>query len=83
MRKEGEFWNAYLSQVDTMQNALLLGSIRIELIDVPQLRTAFYEAMSMAMTLIVQQMFDVSPDDVVLGDTKPAPESEKDPKTRH
>jgi len=75
MRHEGLFWNAYLARSEDMNGAIHLGSIRMTLVESPEMRTVFLDAMTKAMTLAAKQATGL---DLVWPDPPtPAPESER------
>jgi hypothetical protein len=56
MRVEGEFWNAYLAKTDTMADAVLLGSMRLSVVEAsPENRDLFSDLMRVAMSEFVFQ----------------------------
>jgi hypothetical protein len=75
-RHEGDFWNAYWSpDQDSMERALLLGSIRFSLVPADsQTYTEFMYLMRMAFELVAKERLGRTPE---WGDTHPAPESER------
>ena len=74
LRVEGKFWNAYLAKYDTMDDATLLGSILMTLVDNDaKRRRVFIDLMSEALADAIEQIVGVKPDMV----ERPAPESER------
>ncbi|HHJ80713.1 MAG TPA: hypothetical protein ENJ65_03675 [Candidatus Tenderia electrophaga] len=75
MRQEGEFWNAYLAKIDTMDDSILLGSIRMSAVDhMPELRTTFMGLMREMLSEFLGSMADC---EVEWDEVKPAPEHER------
>jgi hypothetical protein len=75
MRHEGLWWNAYLAQSDSMNQAIHLGSIRMTLVQDEKTKTAFLDAMKIAMTVAAKEAIGVEmqwPDP-----PQSAPESER------
>lgn len=61
-REEGENWNAYYALTDTMDGALLLGSIRMAIIiDHPNRRATFMGLMREAVADIIEEKAGVRP----------------------
>lgn len=57
LRVEGHFWNAYLADPDTMMNAALLGSIRMNVVENdPTLKNAFMAVMQMAIAKVIEDV---------------------------
>ena len=55
MRDEGDYWNAYYAMPDTMEGAILLGSIAMRFIDDNELRKSlFMELMKQAVGDIIE-----------------------------
>jgi hypothetical protein len=75
MRHEGKWWNAYLAKPDTMEGALHLGSIRMTLVDNEEAKTAFLDAMKIAMTVAGKEAIGVEMQ--WPNPPQPAPESER------
>jgi len=75
MRREGSFWNAYYALPNTMDNAILLASIKMTLVGDEKLRAAFIEVMKLALTAATEEALGYElkwPDGPI-----PAPESER------
>lgn len=75
MRQEGEFWNAYYAQPDTMQDAILLGSIRLRFVATVSRRNHFMKIMQQGVTQLLKETTGVAatwPDGA-----QPAPEHER------
>ena len=51
---EGEFWNAYLAPVGTMEGAVLIGSIRSEAVTDYDTRDAFMAVMAAAADAMIR-----------------------------
>jgi hypothetical protein len=63
LRIEGEFWNAYFAASNTMENAFLLGSIRIAAVaDNPERKQAFIKLMSDFTADVLEKIIGVRPD---------------------
>lgn len=45
LRAEGDFWNAYYAMPDTMDGALLLGSLHLRLAEIPERKAEFLDLM--------------------------------------
>lgn len=75
MRHEGKFWNAYYAMPDTMKGAILLGSIKMSLVEDKPMRDAFIEVMKQALTVAAKEALNL--DMTWPTPPKPAPESEK------
>lgn len=74
MRCEGNFWNAYVAQPNTMEGALLLGSIAITPCKQnPEIKNAFMELMQAAFNEFLKSQGI----DTIGFETRPAPEHEK------
>jgi hypothetical protein len=74
-RIEGDVWNAYVAPTDSMNNALLLGSIRITAVaDQPKRKAAFMELMKASMGDFVRS---IGSDITAWNDPVTAPEHEK------
>ena len=57
MREEGHMWNAYFAQMHTMDNALLIGSIAMKLVeDSDALKTAFLAVMRDAVSVMLKEI---------------------------
>ena len=75
MRKEGDFWNAYYALKDTMDGALLLGSIRMAaVVENRSRKDAFMKMMQDIVSDILEDGFGERPE---WGEPKPGPESER------
>ena len=56
LRIEGEWWNAYIAKSDTMEGAILVGSIRSRLVEESKdCKTGFIALMQVALTLAMQE----------------------------
>ena len=49
LRREGDFWNAYVAIENTMEGAILIGSIGMGIASVPKFKRAFMSLMQDAM----------------------------------
>lgn len=75
MRVEGENWVAYYALPDTMQDAVVLGSIRMgAVIDNPERKEAFMAMMTSVVAEIIEDRIGVRPS---WSDTVKAPEHER------
>ncbi len=74
MRAEGDFWNAYAAVTGTMDGAILLGSIRMALVEDRPMKDAFMSLMQIGMEDLIQT---VSGSDVQSWTINPAPQSER------
>ena len=75
MRHEGESWNAYYALADTMQDAILLGSINIDIVKKSaKAKQLFTELMTGVVSDMIEELLGERPswDDPVT-----APESER------
>jgi hypothetical protein len=75
LRAEGENWNAYFAQPDTMEGALYLGSIRLTLVEREPSKLAFIQLMRMAVSDIMFDTLGVRPQ--WPEPPQPAPEHER------
>jgi hypothetical protein len=75
MRHEGNMWNAYYAMSDTMDKAILLGSIKMTLVETPEMRDAFIAVMKQAITIAAKETLGVEM--TWPSEPKPAPESER------
>lgn len=75
-RVEGDFWVAYAAVIDSMKDAVPLGSIRMSIVQDWQAKEIFMALMRDAMTAVIQ---DVTGKTVVWPEPagRPAPEHEK------
>ena len=77
MRHEGDYWNAYYAMPGTMENAILLGSIRMgAIVGRPQHKASFMDLMREVVSDIIEEKTGVRPDWPDKGG-KPAPEHER------
>lgn len=74
MHHEGDYWRAYYALTDTMDGALLLGSIRMTIVADPKHKRAFMDLMQEAVADILEQATGVRP---TWGGEKAAPEHER------
>jgi hypothetical protein len=76
LRAEGDDWNAYYALPETMENALLLASIKLTLVtNYPEVKRAFMETMKTAVGLMLADV--TGGKGVQWIDERPAPESER------
>ena len=63
LRHEGHFWNAYMAQRDTMDNAKLIGSVVIGAVNRdPVLRQDFMDLMKRVMAQAIVEVTGQEPD---------------------
>ena len=75
MRHEGNFWNAYYALENTMDRALLLGSISMQfVVNNPDRKAAFMAMMQDAVSDILEEKVGTRPD---WNEPGPAPEHER------
>lgn len=74
MRHEGDYWRAYYALTDTMDGALLLGSIRMTLVADPKRKNAFMDLMRDAVGDMLKQATGEEPS---WNGAQPAPEHER------
>jgi hypothetical protein len=76
LRSEGEYWNAYYALPDTMDGAVLLGTIRITaVVDNPERKQAFMDLMRGIVTEFLEEMTGVEV--AWPNPPEPAPEHER------
>ena len=74
-REEGPMWTAYYALNDTMDDALLLGSIAMAaVVDHPERRQAFMDLMSGFVADIIENKCGIRPE---MPGAEPAPEHER------
>lgn len=74
IRHEGEFINAYFADPRTMEDSVLVGSIRTSICDTdPAVFELFQELMRASMSALFKEVLGKAPDFVI----EPAPEHEK------
>ena len=61
MRVEGDFWNAYYALPNTMDNALLLGSIRMQFVQDESAKQIFMALMRDAVSDILKDATGADP----------------------
>lgn len=76
MRVEGDWWNAYYAMPDTMEDAILLGSIRMIFVHDFSAKEIFMALMRDAVSAIIKDRIGVEPSWPDEGG-KPAPEHER------
>lgn len=76
MRHEGTWWNAYYAMPNTMEDAILLGSIQMRFVQDKARKSAFMELMREAVSDILEELTGARP---VWPEPEgqPAPESER------
>lgn len=75
LREEGIWWNAYVAKADTMEGAMLIGSILIGAAKKnPEVKAAFKALMQQAMADGIEELTGEAPDDWT---TQVAPEAER------
>lgn len=55
LRREGNFWNAYVALEHTMEDAVLIGSLAMGPASVPKLKRTFMRLMQDAMAHFIRQ----------------------------
>jgi hypothetical protein len=75
LRVEGDFWNAYYALPDTMNDAVLLGSIRMAFVQDFSAKQIFMALMRDAVAAIIKDTTGISP--TWPDDPKPAPPHER------
>ena len=55
-RVEGFWWNAYVAQIGTMKEAVLLGSIAMAAASDPQVKEQFMETMKAAFSAVIADL---------------------------
>ena len=73
LRVEGDFWNAYIAATDTMDGALLFGSIHMSAAADPAVKDMFMTTMSAARV----RALTVAGHKPVRMEVRPAPEHER------
>jgi hypothetical protein len=73
MRVEGKMWNAYFAWRDSMKDAILIGSLTMEIASDPIFEARFASLMSDVVASIIEDAAGVRPDIRV----QSAPENEK------
>ncbi|MBF9042984.1 hypothetical protein HKCCE4037_06580 [Rhodobacterales bacterium HKCCE4037] len=61
MRVEGEWWNAYYALPDTMNDAILLGSIRMAFVQDSRQKEIFMAMMRDAVSAIIKSETGIAP----------------------
>ena len=80
-RDEGDFWNCYFAGMETMDDAILIGSIRMSLIEiVPALHQGFLDMMRAVFDQLVQNITGARPAKWTPG---PGPEHERTKGGKH
>lgn len=66
IRTEGEFYKAYIAQTETMEGALLVGSIQSDIAtQFPELRDQFVTLMTNLITLVATDVMGCPPSSIV------------------
>lgn len=73
-REEGDYWNAYFAAQDSMQDAVLLGSLRMNAAHVPELKQQFIDLMKAVFSQACRETIGRAP--AWFRET-PAPDSER------
>lgn len=74
MRVEGDWWNAYYALPDTMEGALLLGSVKMDVVRDEGRKNAFMDLMRDYFSDILEEKTGHRP---AFHEPRPAPEHEK------
>lgn len=74
LRHEGEWWNAYYAKPDTMEDAILLGSIKVAFVYSDERRLAFMGIMREAVADLIEREVGMRP---TWGGPQCAPEIER------
>lgn len=74
MRVEGEYWVGYYALPDTMRDAILLGSIRMAMVQREDRKKAFMNLMREVVADIIEEIADERP---TWGEPAQAPEHER------
>ena len=75
MRREGDFWVAYMAKANSMDGAKQLGSILIGIVEKsPERKQAFMVLMQDVMTEAIKEVFGQAPN---WNDPQQAPEAER------
>jgi len=56
LREQGDYWNAYYARPDSMEDAVLLGSIRIVAVKDPKRKQEFIDLMRNVVADIIEDM---------------------------
>ena len=73
-RVEGDNWVAYYAKMDTMNDAIFMGSIRMGLVRDPDRKRAFMEIMKSALSDFIEEGFE---NKIESWNEERAPESER------
>lgn len=78
LRREGNAWNAYIAQSDTMEDALLIGTLTLHSFMDDNVKESFMKTMEEYMASFLRSILpeDVS-DKVTFGGPEQAPEHER------
>jgi hypothetical protein len=74
LRHEGEWWNAYYAMPNTMNDAILLGSIRMAAVPDERRKKSFMDLMRTVVSDIIEQKAGIRPS---WGGEHRAPEHER------
>lgn len=75
-RVEGDFWNVYFAQSDTMEDSLLLGTIRMSIVEeFPARKQQLMDLMRAVVSDMIGSIVKQAP--VVWKEPVPAPEHER------
>lgn len=75
LRREGEYWNAYYALNDSMEGAVLLGSINLRIVGpYTDIEQRFIELMQQIITKLFEEKFGVR---ATWGEPENAPEHER------
>ena len=76
LREEGTLWNAYYAMLDTMENAVFLGSIQLRFVADVERKQIFMTLMTEAVADLIEEVTGERPDWNL---PQPAPEHEREP----
>lgn len=63
LRAEGNWWKAYYARQDTMEGALYLGEIHMNVVvENPELKQAFFDLMEQSVSALIKDVFGREPD---------------------
>lgn len=75
LRVEGDYWNAYFAETGTMENAELLGSIRMDRVQSPERKAQFHTFMQDVLADTIEERCGFRP--VFPKEATRAPEHER------
>lgn len=61
-REEGDYWNCYFCHVENMKDAVLMGCIRTNFLDIDGVKEAFMQAMKLSLSAAVEHATGHKPD---------------------